>query len=121
MKKISVLLASLLVVACSSTPKTSTSQAPHSSDHQASVVATGSGVASSSPSAKVASKSEVDLGKLIAVELARLAHESDYFDFNKYVVKPAYLTIIKDEADFIKHHKDDFVTLEGNADERGSD
>lgn len=102
MKKLAVILASLMVVACASTQKTSTSQANENN-------ATASAAAA-----------KVDLGKLNA-EIQQMEKQSDYFDFNKYTVKSEYMNVIQKEAEFLKTHKNDVVTLQGNADERGSE
>jgi peptidoglycan-associated lipoprotein len=102
MKKLAVILASLMVAACASTQKTSTSQANENN-------ATASAAAA-----------KVDLGKLNA-EIQQMEKQSDYFDFNKYTVKSEYMDVIQKEAEFIKSHKNDVVTLQGNADERGSE
>lgn len=102
MKKLAVILASLMVVACASTQKTNTSQANESN-------ATASAAAA-----------KVDLGKLNA-EIQQMEKQSDYFDFNKYTVKSEYMNVIQKEAEFLKGHKHDIVTLQGNADERGSE
>ena len=47
--------------------------------------------------------------------------KSVYFDFDKYVVEPVYRDVVQQQADFIKDHGNEAVTLKGNADERGSD
>jgi peptidoglycan-associated lipoprotein len=57
----------------------------------------------------------------LTAEIQNLQKQSDYFDYNKFVVKPEYQSILRKEAEFIKSHKQDFVTLQGNADERGSE
>jgi peptidoglycan-associated lipoprotein len=105
MKKIAVLLASLLIVACSSTQKTDSSQTSQAS-------ATNTTTASNPVTAAV-SETEVAARKLSA-EL------SVYFDFDKYAVKPEFQDAIYKQANFIMVHENDVVTLEGNADERGS-
>jgi len=110
MKKIAVALASLLVVACASSLKPGTTS--QTSDKNNAVAANPNTTAASAAAA-------VDLNKL-AAEIQNLQKQSDYFDYNKFSVKPEYQQIIRKEAEFIKSHKQDFVTLEGNADERGS-
>jgi peptidoglycan-associated lipoprotein len=107
MKKSAVVLASIMVAACASSPN-SVSQ---------------SNVNGASPtkekSAAVAA-AKIDLNQLQA-EIQKLEKQSDYFDYNKFAVKPQYQNILRKEAEFIKSHKQDLVTLEGNADERGSE
>jgi peptidoglycan-associated lipoprotein len=105
MKKMAVVIASLMVVACASTPKNNVSQANENG---------------SATAAAEASAAKMEMSKL-AAEMQQLQKQSDYFDFNKSTVKPEYLDILQKEAQFIKSHKQDVVTLEGNADERGSD
>lgn len=106
MKRTAVVLASLMVAACASSPKT-VSQSNDSSTPP------------SAQTAAAVTAAQVDLKQLQA-EIQKLAKQSDYFDYNKYAVKPAYQNILQKEAEFIKSHKQDYVTLEGNADERGS-
>lgn len=110
MKRMAVVLASLMVAACASSPKTNTSQAPQSNETKASTVA----------SSTATSAADIELSKLTAA-IQQLQKQSDYFDYNKYVIKPQYQNVLQKEAEFIKAHKNDFITLEGNADERGSD
>lgn len=100
MKKIAFILASLLVVACSSTHKADSSQPPQTN------------AANTVTPPETASVS--------VAELQTLQKESVFFDFDKSVVKAEFRDDIRQQASFIKNHKDDIVTLEGNCDERGS-
>jgi peptidoglycan-associated lipoprotein len=109
MKKLVAIAASLLVAACASAHKTNTSQTDR--------IDTGTQTATAAAE-PVAAKME--LSKL-AKEIQQLQKQSDYFDFNKAKVKAKYQTVIRKEAAFIKTHKRDVVTLQGNADERGSE
>ena len=109
MKKIAVILFSLLVAACASTHKADTTQAP----------ANESKAATASPAASAAAEAEVSASKLKA-EIEALQKQSVYFDFDKYVVKPEFHASIQQQAEFLKSHANDVVTLQGNADERGS-
>jgi peptidoglycan-associated lipoprotein len=109
MKKIAFVLASLLVAACSSTHKADTAAAP-----QAVPQTTASPVTASPTPAELAANK-------LAAELQYLQKENVYFDFDKYAVKQEYQDAIQKQAAFIKGHKNDVVTLEGNADERGSE
>jgi peptidoglycan-associated lipoprotein len=67
---------------------------------------------------------EVSVGGL--TESARVAAQqglkdkSVYFDFDTFIVKPEYRELLQQHADIMKAHRGDSVTLEGNADERGS-
>ncbi len=103
-RRMTVILASLVVAACTTSPKNNIAQAPQANGQKESSTAT----------------TAIELSKLTA-EIEKLQKQSDYFDYNKYVIKPQYQSIIQKEAEFIKAHKNDFVTLEGNADERGTD
>jgi peptidoglycan-associated lipoprotein len=110
MKKIAVALASVLVVACASSIKSG--PASQTNDKNGAVAANSN---TSAPSVAA-----IDLSKLTA-EIQNLEKQSDYFDYNKFAVKAEYQNILRKEAEFIKSHKQDFVTLQGNADERGSE
>lgn len=49
-----------------------------------------------------------------------LGGKSIYFDYDNYSVKAAYQDVLKQDYDFLKATPQVAVTLEGNADERGS-
>lgn len=110
MKKLAIILASLLVVACTSTHKADTSQSQPNTQNV---------TPASSPATAPESSSELAANEL-AAELQMLQKESAYFDFDKFAIKPEYQDAIQKQATFIKGHKNDVVTLEGNCDERGS-
>lgn len=132
MKKIAIILVPILLVACASAPKTDSSQAP-----QAREVANEPPAITNSEANRT-DQTEIEARKLEAarkLEEARLLEEarkkleneslelqkrSVYFDFDKYVVKPEYQSIVQRQAEFVKMHRNVIVTLEGNADERGS-
>lgn len=101
MKKMSVVLVSLMVVACSSTPKADTPQA------------------SAKDSAPV-STANADSGKG-AVEAQASQAQSVYFELDKSVVAHDGRELVQKQAEFIRQHKNDVVTVVGNCDERGSD
>lgn len=107
MKKIAVVLVSLLFAACASTPKTSP-QAGENSAPQASTI-----------TATSVSPSELESKKL-AAEIQALQQQSIYFDLDKSTVKSEYKDTLQKQADFIKANKNDTVTIQGNCDERGS-
>ena len=110
MKKMAVVLASLMVAACASSQKTSTAQTPQPGEKSA--------TAAASTTANPAAQMELDR---LNAEILQLQKQSDYFDYKKYAIKPQYQSVIRKEAEFIQAHRNDFITLEGNADERGSD
>ena len=49
-----------------------------------------------------------------------LSKRSIYFDFDQYVVKPAYRAIIEAHAKYLASHPEASIRIEGNADDRGS-
>ena len=108
MKKIAVILASLLMAACAGTPKNAPVQSDQSAPAPASVAP--------------AAQGDVESQRLAAekAELATLQKLSVYFDFDQFSIKSEFNAAIQRQADFIKSHGADVVTLEGNADERGS-
>ncbi len=112
MKRTAIVLASLLTVACSSAHKTDSSHVSQMNENR--------GASASSVTTGADASVAVDLSSLNA-EIQRLQQQSDYFDFDKSAIKPKYRAIIQKQAEFIKAHKNDVVTLEGNADERGSE
>lgn len=56
----------------------------------------------------------------IAARQKGLQDKSIYFDFDQFVVKPEYRDLLRQHVDILQAHPKDMVTLEGNADERGS-
>lgn len=111
MKKIAFILASVLVAACSSTHKADTSQTGQTSPQNAGAAA--------NPATASVSPEDAAMSKL-AAEIQALQKKSAYFDFDKSVVKPEFQDDIREQASFLKNHKNVVVTLEGNCDERGS-
>ena len=120
MMKMTVVLASLLLAACASAPKDSSQ-----------TTGTGSNLASQ-PNSQSASVKPEESGKItqattaetesrrLAAEAEALQKQSVYFDFDMFTIKPEYRDVVQLQAAFIKAHKNSIVTLEGNADERGS-
>ncbi len=49
-----------------------------------------------------------------------LSKRSIYFDFDQYVVKPAYRAIAEAHAKYLVSHPEASIRIEGNADDRGS-
>lgn len=48
-----------------------------------------------------------------------LAKRSVYFDFDSYVVKPEYKSVIENHAKYLSSHKERKVIIQGNTDARG--
>jgi peptidoglycan-associated lipoprotein len=115
MKKFAAILFCLAITACSSTSKTS--NAPVSSTNEKSGT-TESAVAASANN-NALSSAELAARETTA-EIQELKKQSVYFDFDKASVKHDYHEMLQKEAEFLKNHKDDTVTLEGNCDDRGS-
>lgn len=126
MKKTAV-VSVLLLAACSSTPKVDSLPAVDSLPVSQSSE-TNSSPAITHPDEKktLVSSADIETGKLVdgasklESEMRELEGQSVYFDFDRYVVKPEYRDIVQKQAEFIKANKDAMVTIEGNADERGS-
>lgn len=49
-----------------------------------------------------------------------LSKRSIYFDFDQYVVKPAYRALVEAHARYLVSHPEASIRIEGNADDRGS-
>ena len=104
-KKYSLLLASLVLVACSST------KAPAPTDAKTTSSAADTPVAQST--VKMVEVSPLDDPK------SPLANRSIYFDFDNFKVKSSDEALIAAHAKYISTHPTAKVRLEGNADERG--
>jgi peptidoglycan-associated lipoprotein len=112
MKKMAMILVTILLTACGSmSHKTDTAVSQSDTSKKANT--------GSMTSMK---KEDVEANKLAAdlSYLSTLQKQSIYFDFDQSVVKFEYMSVIQRHADFIKTHKHDVVTIEGNCDERGS-
>lgn len=49
-----------------------------------------------------------------------LSHRNVYFDYDKYVVKPEFQSLVEAHSKYLMDHPSARITLQGNADERGS-
>jgi peptidoglycan-associated lipoprotein len=109
MKKIAAVLISLLMAACASSPKIDSSQLSKTNNATAA-------------DSSALSAAELESRRLAAEKAAMqaLQKQSVYFDFDQFSVKTEFQSNVQKQADFIKAHSNDVVTLEGNADERGS-
>ena len=104
----------VLLTACASTPKNdSPASQPGKTDS--------SSAKSNSDAIKNAEIESTRLAaEKLAAEMRDLQKKSVYFDFDKSELKPEYRDVVQQQAVFLKAHKNDVVTVEGNADERGS-
>ncbi len=109
MKSIIVVVISVLIAACSSVQKSDSLNTSGASDKS---------VAGTS-STNSLTAAEIESRKL-AAEVQGLQQQSVYFDLDKSDIKPEYRSVILKQAEFIKAHKNDVVTVQGNTDERGS-
>jgi peptidoglycan-associated lipoprotein len=55
-----------------------------------------------------------------ALRAARFEGESVYFDFDKSFIKPEYRSVLEEKGQFLKDYLDIHVRIEGNCDERGT-
>lgn len=117
MKKIAIVLVSLLFAACSSTPKSIPRE--ETANKPPATTKSEAAVSSTTETNVPVSSAETEANKLSA-KLQELQNKSVFFDFDKSVIKPQYQDVIQMQAEFIQAHKNDIVTVEGNCDERGS-
>lgn len=111
-------IASLLISACSTTPRETTA-----TQDTVSAAATGTAQPAAVPSDEAGvplpAESAVSTSALTA-QMLDLQKKSIYFDFDTFTVKGEYHDLIQQQAELLKSHPNVVVTLEGNADERGS-
>lgn len=103
--------ATLAISACSSTSTPKTSEAVTPPPEKT--------VESKPVETAPAPKTDTESSKL-AEQLLEMQKQSVYFDFDRFDIKPEYRELIQQRAEFMKAHGNVVVTLEGNADERGS-
>lgn len=115
MKKISILLCALLMAACASTPKVETS-------NSSTATKLAPAAKSSDADTQALAAAELESKRLAAekAELLALQKQSVYFDLDKFAIKSEYQQVVQKHAEYMKSHANEVVTLEGNADERGS-
>jgi len=107
-----VVLATLAITACSTVSKVTTAETP-------SQEATANNGQPPGAETSTIRSADVDSSNL-AAQLDEMNRQSVYFDFGDTVIKPEYRELIQKQAEFMKAHANAVVTLEGNADERGS-
>ena len=102
MKRIAIALASLLVVACASSPKAELSHSSQANDKNNNIATNANAAPASATANSVSSAmAERELNKL-ASAIQKLETQSDYFDYKKFAVKPEYKNVLQKEAEFIK-------------------
>jgi len=106
-------LAILSISACSTASKETTSEM------QPQKAAENSGQVTSATETNSISTAEVTSGSL-AAQLDEMQKQSVYFDFGDFTIKPEYRGLIQRQAEIMKANASVVVTLQGNADERGS-
>lgn len=126
-----VIAASLMLAACASNPSTAPMQSSEAEKAKpAQAVSQPAPVAAApapAPAAQAAVPSQADVeaqrlaeARKLADQLKGMDQKSVYFDFDKSLIKPEYQDTVQQQVEWMKSHKNDVVTLEGNADERGS-
>jgi peptidoglycan-associated lipoprotein len=106
-----VAFVTLAISACSTAPTVTTEETPSQE-----AATSGAQTAPETGTIRSAGVTSSDL----AAQLDEMQKQSVYFDFGETVVKPEYSGLIQQHAEFMKAHANAVVTLQGNADERGS-
>jgi len=106
-------LVSFMFAACATAPNATTAQG------DAQEITGTNGQTGPGAETAIATKPSVASGDL-AAQAQAIQQNSVYFDFDEFTIKPEYHGIIEQLAAFMKAHENTAVTLEGNADERGS-
>ena len=114
-KLFAVIFASVVLAACTSTPKVNSAA---SSTNALPPQATNTPPIVNAAATTVASAEKQP-------PISALKHEQNdesvYFDFDKSKIKPKFMEEIKNYAEWMRSHQDSVLTLDGNADERGSE
>lgn len=113
-KSLSVLVASFVLVACSSTvplndvPVSDASPKPVSND----------GI-SIAPAASSSGVAPVDLTQSSTPAMAAAVKRVVYFDYDSFVIKPEFQVLIAEHARYVKSQPARKMVVEGHTDERG--
>lgn len=111
-----VALAALLVSACSTAPQQATSPETASTGTTATQTSRQDTSASMGQAGAAESVSSGDL----ATQLQEMQKKSVYFEFDSFSIKDEYHDLVQRQAELMKANNNVVITLEGNADERGS-
>lgn len=112
-----VIFATLFISACSSAPKTTT--APEETGSAAATTVQPASPQSATAQVQAPAESAVSTDAL-ATRQPVMQKESIYFEYDTAAVKAEYHALIQQQAEFMKAQPNVVITLEGNADERGS-
>jgi peptidoglycan-associated lipoprotein len=112
-----MMFATLLLVACASAPQ-ERAEVVEAKPVGQSAGATPGAELGAPTSAEVSTQGLTE--SAIAAQQQGLQDKSIYFDFDTFVIKPEYRGLLRQHVDILQAHPGDSVTLEGNADERGS-
>lgn len=110
-------LATLFISACSTAP--TTPPAAEEAGSGAAATAQPSSTESGAAKMQVPAEGEVSTSGL-AAQLQEIQKRSIYFDFDAFTVRDEYHDLIQRQAELLKSNPKLVLTLEGNADERGS-
>ena len=114
---IAMIFAALLLAACASAPQ-ERAEVVEAKPADQSTRATPGADLGAPTTAAVSTEGLTESAR--AAQQQGLQDKSIYFDFDTFVVKPEYRDLLRQHADILQAHPKDSVTLEGNADERGS-
>jgi peptidoglycan-associated lipoprotein len=109
LKTITIALSSaLLIAACSSTPKSTTT--PDNIEHK---------VIAPKPDSRTVATVDVTPTDPLNDPKSPLANRSIYFDFDNYTVKSEFKPVISAHARYLDANRQRGIVIQGNADERG--
>jgi peptidoglycan-associated lipoprotein len=112
--------AALLVAACASTPLDEQPPAPVTDSSSATGAAKPGTGSTADPRAVARVDTTTQSVDPLNDPASPLAKRSIYFDFDSFVVKPEYQSVVEAHGKFLVANPNRRVTVEGHADERGS-
>jgi peptidoglycan-associated lipoprotein len=116
MKRFALMLAASLMAACSTTTPPAPAPAPAPAPQAAAPVPP-----PPAPPAKPTPVAQTESPmQLFERARAAMADKSVYFDFDKYAVSAQFDPLISEHAKLVNTYANDYLTLQGNCDERGS-